>query len=352
MKTFRIHSAPYLHKDSSVSAMMLDVCIALMPTLLWGIYVFGLRALVILFSSVFFCMGFEALWQLISGRPFTLSNLSALVSGLLLGALLPVSIPLWFVPIGAAIAMLCVKGFFGGLGKNPINPVLTAKAVLFVFFPAQLTRYTLPFKALPAFRLSFSKTYLEHFLAPSTIDTYREESLSNLFTGSTAACIGEGSALMLLAGLAYLLLRKTVTWHIPFSYLATVAVIALFLPKEGNALEFAFRYLFSGGIILAASFLATDPVTSPVTRRGKVVYGILCGALTVLVRQLSGGEGILFAILISNLSVWFLDRYLRPRTYGNRFFQKRPDVIPLHVIWWKKAKEFYAKLQNSFVKTP
>lgn len=350
MKTFRINKAPYLHKDSSVSTIMLDVCIALLPTLLWGIYVFGLRALVILVLSVFFCMGFEALWQFLIKRPLTLSNLSALVSGLLLTTLLPVSVPLWFVPIAAAIAMLFVKGIFGGLGKNPINPAVTAKAILFIFFPAQLTRYTQPFKALPAFRLNFSKTDLEQYLTSSPPDRYQEESLSNLFTGSTAAAIGEGSALMLLAGLLYLLLRKTVTWHIPFSYLTTVAAITFFLPKEGNAFEFMLRYLFSGGVILAATFLATDPVTSPVTRRGKVSYGILCGALTVLARQFIGGEGILFAILIGNLSVRPLDRFLRPRTYGTRLFRRRPEVIPLYTVWWNRAKKLYEKLRLLFAK--
>ena len=350
MKIFRINKAPHLHRDSSVSTMMLDVCIALLPTLLWGIYVFGLRALTILFLSVFFCMGFEALWQFLIRRPFTLSNLSALVSGLLLTALLPVSVPLWFIPIASAIAMLLVKGVFGGLGKNPVNPAVTAKAILFLFFPAQLTRYTLPFEKLPAFRLSFSKPYLEKMLAPAPTDSFREESLSNLFTGSTAACIGEGSALMLLAGLFYLLLKKTVTWHVPFSYLATVAILALFLPKEGNVLEFMLRYLFSGGVVLAATFLATDPVTSPVTRRGKIAYGILCGALTVLIRQLSGGEGILFAILIGNLSAPLLDRLLRPRTYGTRLFRRRPEVIPWYLVWWSRAKALYEVLRFLFAR--
>lgn len=342
MKLYRKSAAPHLHKDTSISAMMLDVCIALLPALLWSVYVFGLRVLVILFLSVFFCIGFEALWQFLVQQPFTLSNLSSLVSALLLTAIFPVSIPLWYVPVGAVIAMMLVKGAFGGLGKNVLNPVVTAKAILFLCFPAQLTRYTVPFHALPAFRLSFSKAYLKDLLVPSTTSSFLDESLSALFTGSTAACIGEGSAMMLLAGLVYLLMRKTISWHIPASFLTTVFLTSFLLPKEGNAFEFALRYLLSGGLVLVAVFLLTDPVTSPLTRGGKILYGVLCGVLTVFLRHMDGERGILFAILLANLSVWFLDRYLH-RTYGTRFFRKRPDVIPLYVLWWKKAKALYEK---------
>ena len=343
MKAYRIQppTAPYIHRDGSVSAMMLDVCIALLPALLWGVYAFGLRALVILALSVIFCLGFEALWQVLRKKAFTLSNLSALVSALLLTMLLPVTVPLWMVPLGALIAMIAVKAAFGGLGKNPVNPAVTAKAFLFALFPLHLTRFTLPFRYLSPWKIEFLDVTLKPHLAPSTLDSLKDqgESLSNLFTGSTPGCIGEGSAMLLLAGILYLLVRKTVTWHVPVSFLVTVAAGSFLIPKEGGAFEFMLRYLMSGSVILAAGFLATDPVTSPVTRHGKLCYGFLCGAFTVLMRHFTGGEGAIVAILLANLSVWFLDRVFRPRPFGTRRFRKRPDVIPLP---WNRAKPLFS----------
>lgn len=344
MEAFRVGISPHIRKDTTVSGMMTDVCIALIPALIWGVYVFGLRALVIILLSVVSCLGAEALWQLLWKKPLALNDRSALVSGLLLAMILPVAVPLWTVPLGAFIAMIGVKAAFGGLGKNPVNPIVTAKAVLFVLFPLELTRYTLPFESLPALKLNFSKDFLEPFLAPSTVDSLSEptEDLSALITGSTPGCIGEGSALLLLAGILYLMVRGTVTWHVPVSFLSAVAVGSLLIPSEGNAFLFMLRYLLSGGVILAAGFLATDPVTSPVTRWGRIIYGILCGALTVLARQLTGEEGILFAILLANLSVWFLDRYLRPRPYGTRFFRRRRDIIPLPAVWSRRIKKLFS----------
>ncbi len=351
MEVFRVGVSPHIRKDSTVSGMMLDVVIALIPALVWGIYAFGLRALVITLLSVICFMGFEALWQLLWKRSFTLPDLSALVSGLLFAMLLPVSVPLWVVPIGAFVAMIPIKALCGGLGKNPVNPAVCAKAVLFVLFPVHLTRYTLPFKALPPLKIAFSNSFLDPFLAPSTLDSLGEESLSNLFTGSVPCAIGEGSALLLLAGLVYLFVRGTVTYHVPFTYLATVFIAAFFLPSEGNVFLFALRYLLSGGVIFAATFLATDPVTSPITRLGKLVYGVLCGIFTVFAREFSGGEGILFAILLANLLVRFLDRYLRPRPYGTKRFRKRKDITPLPLVWYRKLLKLFEKKGSLSPKT-
>ena len=351
MENFRVGVSPHIRKDSTVSGIMLDVVIALIPALVWGIYVFGLRALVITLLSVVCFLGFEALWQFLWKKPFTLPDLSALVSALLFAMLLPVSAPLWLIPMGAFAAMILVKGLFGGLGENPVNPVVCAKAVLFVLFPLHLTRYTLPFQALPPLKIALSKSFLEPLLAPPTIDTLGEESLSNLFTGSVPGTIGEGSALLLLAGLVYMFVRGTVTYHIPVTYLGTVAIASFFIPSEGNALLFMLRYLLSGGVIFAATFLATDPVTSPITRLGKLVYGVLCGIFTVFAREVSGGEGILFAILLANLTTRILDRYLRPRPYGTRRFRIRKDITPLPVVWYRKLIKLFEKKNPLAVKT-
>ena len=350
MEVFRVGVSPHIRKDSSVSGMMLDVVIALIPALVWGIYAFGLRALVIILLSVICFMGFEALWQFLWKKSFTLPDLSALVSALCFAGLLPVSVPLWVIPLGAFVAMILIKGLFGGLGKNPVNPAVCAKAVLFVLFPLHLTRYTFPFKALPPVGLAFSKSFLDPFLAPSTLDSLGEESLSNLFTGSVPSSIAEGSALLLLAGMIYLFVRGTLTYHIPFTYLSTVFLASFFLPSEGNPFLFALQYLLSGGVIFAATFLATDPVTSPITRLGKLVYGTLCGIFTVFAREISGGEGILFAILIANLLVRILDRYLRPRPYGTKRFRIRKDITPLPVVWYRKFLRAFEKKSDPTLK--
>lgn len=351
MEVFRVGVSPHIRKDGTVSGMMLDVVIALVPALVWGVYAFGLRALVITLLSVICFLGFEALWQFLLKRDFTLPDLSALVSALLFAMILPVSVPLWVVPLGALIAMILVKGVFGGLGKNTVNPAVCAKAVLFVLFPLHLTRYTLPFKALPPLKLAFTKSFLEPFLAPSAMDSLGQESLSDLFTGSVPGTIGEGSALLILAGLVYLFVRGTVTYHIPFTYLTTVFLGSFFVPSEGNVFLFALHYTLSGGVVFAATFLATDPVTSPMTRLAKLVYGVLCGVFTVFAREFSGGEGILFAILLANLLVRFLDRYLRPRPYGTRRFRIRRDITPLPLVWYRKLVGLFKKKSAVSVKT-
>lgn len=320
MDQFRVGISPHVRHGDTTRTVMLDVCIALVPSVIWGIYAFGLRALFICLISLVCCIGFEALCQRIMGRPVTVSDGSAAVSGLLLAMNLPVSVPLWIVPIGAFFAMVVAKQLFGGLGKNFVNPVLCARVILFVSFPAAMTTYVQPFTGAAVDGIS-SATPLSAMNQGLLPQGY---TLSELLCGTMPGCIGEVSSLLLLAGFLYLLVRRVITWHIPVAYLGTMALITLLFPAVGSGVEYMTYSMFSGGLILGAVFMATDYVTSPVTRGGKLVYGVLCGLLTYLIRRFgSYPEGVSFAILMMNVPVWYLDRFFRPRAYGTARFKKK-----------------------------
>lgn len=335
MEIFHVGISPHIRGEDSTRSMMLDVCIALAPALIWGIYLFGLRALVITLLSALSFLLAEALGGVILKRKAPLSDLSALVSGFLFAMILPVSVPLWIIPIGALFAMIVVKGLFGGIGKNFLNPALCAKAFLYISFPKFFEQYTLPFAPLSPFSLSLSQKALLENEAKTPLSYLKEgalptDSLSDLFSGSTAGNIGQVSALLILAGLLYLLVRGVVTWHIPVSFLATTAVLFLIFPMTNSAFAGLLPTLMAGGIAMCAVFLATDPVTTPVTRPGMILFGILCGIFTFLFRSFTGiGEDVTFAILSANLFVWYLDRMFIPRPYGEKtFFERLSSRLP------------------------
>jgi len=339
MEQYRVGVSPHFRYEESTRTVMLDVLIALSPALLWGVYVFGFRAAVIAVLSVFCCVGTEWICQKWMRRPVTVSDLSAAVSGVLLAMNLPVSVPLWLIPLGAFFAIAVTKQLFGGLGKNFVNPVLVARAILFISFPAYMSRFTEPFERLSPFSIRPDPEALADAVSSATPLRGLKDGVlpadldwMDLLMGNYAGCIGEVSSLILLAGFVYLLVRRVVTWHIPLSYLGTVALITALFPRaEGLRWEFMGTSLLSGGLLLGAFFMATDYVTSPVTSGGKLVYGILCGGLTVLIRYFGGySEGVSFAILIGNLMVWYLDRLFMPRAYGisRRLFGKKKEGNP------------------------
>lgn len=320
MENLRVGIAPHRKHDDTVKSLCLDVLIALTPALVWGVYVFGPRAFVLTLLSVFSCCLFSFLTALFTGGKRNKGDLTSLITGLILALLLPVSTPHYVVPLGAGFATVIVKGLFGGTGKNFLNPALAAKAFLVLSFPRFAHRFTRPFAHLPVFGLKYEE--LEGFLSDSSLSLAADESvtLSQLFTGSHPSCIGEGSALLLLAGLAYLLVKKTVTWHVPASYLAAAAGTTLLL--SGNAM-FTLRSLLSGSVLLVCFFCATDPVTSPVTRWGKLCYGVIAGIFTSVLIHFSNPDGAVFATLVASLSVTLLDRLFIPRPYGKRLFEKK-----------------------------
>ena len=331
--------APFIRDEDTTRGMMLDVCVALAPALIWGIYLFGLRALVITLLSLIFSVGFQALFQVILRRPVTAGDLSAVVSGLLLAMLLPVSVPLWIVPIGAFLAQILGKEVFGGLGKNPVNPALLAKGVLLLVFPSYLNRFTRPFASLPPFRIHLSGASLTEETVSSPLGDLKTGdilslSFSDRLTGNMPGNIGEVSALLLLAGLLYLLVRRVVTWQTPVFFLGSAALFSFLFPGPGERLSYMAAYLVTGSLVLGAAFCANDPVSSPVTKTGRALYGVLCGAFTVLFRALFDDfQGVVFAILLANLLSRPLDLLCRPRPYG----EKRPYLLRIRELLSRKG---------------
>jgi len=237
---------------------------------------------------------------------------------------MPVSSPLWSIVIGAFFAIVVVKQLFGGLGKNIVNPVLAAKVFLFTAWPSETSGFTVPRSELDPFAISISNEKLDAITTATPLASLKngefpDTSLLDLFFGNTAGCIGEVSALLILIGGIYLLCRKVISYHIPLSFVATVAIITYIFPLNVFPAKFMAYELLSGVLLLGAIFMATDYVTSPATKKGKVIFGIGCGLITTFIRYFGGyAEGVSFAILIMNLLVWYIDRYTKPIPFGGQ----------------------------------
>lgn len=302
-----IASAPHLTTRDTTRTLMLDVLIALMPALLFsGCYFFGPRAFLVTLVSAAGCVGFEALFCLITRRRQTVDDLSAVVTGVLLAFTLPANVPYWAVLMGDFFAIVVVKQLFGGLGKNFLNPALAGRAFLFSF-PAVMS-------AFPAVR-SWEGFAIDAQSAATPMASLHAGSLPSvslleMFTGVRSGALGEVSAALLLLGGLYLLARRVIRLRIPLSFLGTVAVLSWCFPQGGNSsLDWTLYSLMGGGLLLAAFFMATDFTTSPVTFWGQVVYGVGCGTLTVFLRTFgSYPEGVGFAVLVMNLLAWPIDR--------------------------------------------
>ena len=303
-----VTSSPHIRGNFRTSRLMLDVVLALIPALIVGAVVLGARALLVTLISMAAAVAAEYLYSLCLKRRNTIVDGSALVTGMLFAMTLPVSAPYWLAAAGSAFAIIVAKLLCGGLGQNIFNPALFARAFALLLFPVALTRY--PATSVDAVS---SSTPLHHMVMPAL----PEESILDMFLGNCPGSIGEISALALIAGGVYLVARKVISARIPVSYLATVAVITLVFHKTDDAISWMLYSLFSGGVMLGAIFMATDYVTSPVTKKGQILYGIGCGILTVLFRYYGlFPEGVTYAILLMNLCVWVIDRYTAPRIYG------------------------------------
>ena len=301
-----VTSSPHIRGDFRTSRLMLDVVIALTPALLVGAFVLGFRALGIALVSMTAAVAAEGLYALITGKRSTISDCSALVTGMLFAMILPVTAPYWLVAAGSAFAIIVVKMLWGGLGQNVFNPALTARAFVMLLCPSAVTRY-------PGLDGVTAATPLHHMVMPAL----PEQTVLDMFLGNCPGSVGEISSLALLAGGAYLLTRKVISIRIPASYIGTVAVLTLVFHKTDNALLWMLYSLFSGGLMLGAIFMATEYSSSPVTPRGQIVFGIGCGILTVIFRYFGlFPEGVTYAILLMNGCVWFLDRHMPPRRFG------------------------------------
>ena len=301
-------SSPHIRSGFRINKIMLDVIIALIPALVVGVIVLGLRALLVAAVSVVSAVVFEALWCLITRRKLTIVDGSAAVTGLLLAMTLPVTVPIWQVIVGNFFAIIIVKALFGGLGQNIFNPALAARAFMMLVFPLGITRY----EGLDGVT---SATPLHHMVMPATPN----ESLLDMFLGKCPGSIGEISALALILGGAYLCIRKVISPRIPLAYIGTLAVLSLIFYKTDNALIWSAYSVLSGGLMLGAIFMATDYVTSPVTHLGQILYGIGCGALTLVFRYFGlYPEGVTYAILLMNAVAWFIDRYTGFARFGTK----------------------------------
>ena len=319
---FFVSPAPHIHSDFSTTRLMSDVVIALLPALMVSVRVFGWSVLAVTAVSIASCVLLEFLVQkyLVKG-PTTVNNLSAVVTGLLLAMNLPANIPLWIVVIGAVVAICVAKLPFGGLGKNIFNPALAARVFLLIAYPVQMTSFPKP--TIDGFVDAYSGATPLGAAKGSLID-FASFDVLGMFTGAMGGSFGEISALALLLGFAYLLMRKVITWHIPVAVLGTMAVFATIVAgvrfeEPSMHIMFPLFHLLAGGALLGAIFMATDYVTSPMTTKGMVIYGIGIGVITMCIRLWGAyPEGMSFAILIMNSVVPLINKYVKPKRFGAR----------------------------------
>ena len=301
-----VASSPHIRGDFKSSCIMFDVMLALVPAMVVGIWMHGFRSLIVTLVSIASCVFLEWLYAKLTKTRNTVVDGSALVTGMLLAMTLPATVPYWLVVVGAAFAIIFVKALCGGLGQNIFNPALSARGFMMLIAPAYMVR----FEGVDGVTAA---TPLHHMVMPAL----PEESVLDMFLGNCPGSIGEISALALLVGGVYLVYRKVISVRIPAAYIGTVAVLPLVFYKTDAPIDWMLYSLFSGGLMLGAIFMATDYATSPVTAKGQIIYGIGCGALTVVFRYFGlFPEGVTYAILLMNALVWIIDRYTAPRRFG------------------------------------
>ena len=312
-----ISSSPHAHGKTTTRTIMFDVLLALCPALAASLIFFGLRALTVTAVSAAACVFFEYIYRKLMKLDDTTWDMSAMVTGVLLAFVCPVTIPYWTIILGDLFAIVLVKQLFGGIGKNFVNPALAGRAFMFSWPVLMSTWVKVGFENAAGVFSTADAVTAATPLANMHQGILCEESLMELFIGNVGGCIGETSALALLLGLAYLLWRKVITARIPLAYIGTVAVLTFLFPMGNDRIAWMAAQVLGGGLMLGAIFMATDYVTSPVTKMGQVIYGIGCGVLTVMIRYFGGyNEGVSYAILCMNACVVLLDRVGRPVKFG------------------------------------
>lgn len=299
--SYIVSVSPHLHSNVDTKSIMRDVCIAMVPALVASVIIFGSRALLVTAVSVAAALLTEFLYEKGTKQTVTIGDWSAAVTGMLLAFNLPVSIPLWQAAFGSLVAILVVKQLFGGLGRNFANPAIVGRIVLFLSFSKTMTAWTLD-GVSTATPLAMMANGSE---LPNLLD---------MFLGLKGGCLGEVSALALLIGFAYLLVRKVISWHTPVCFVATVFVLSWLI---GGSAMYALNQILAGGLLLGAIFMATDYVTTPSTNAGRVIFGLGCGLLTVMIRQWgSYAEGVSFAILFMNILTPYISKWTRSKPLG------------------------------------
>ena len=312
-----ISSSPHAHSPVTTQTIMRDVLIALVPALLGSIYFFGFRSLLVTLVSAAACVFFE--WGFCKVRKLHCKtyDLSAVVTGVLLAFVCPVTIPYWTIILGDFFAIVLVKMLFGGLGKNIVNPALAGRAFLFSW-PVLMSNWVkVGFDNAAGLLSTADAVTAATPMSAMHQGALPEESILDMFLGNIGGCIGETSALLLIIGFVYLLYRKVITARIPLAYIGTVAILAFLFPQGNDRIAWMAAQVFGGGLMLGAIFMATDYVTSPLTKLGQIVYGIGCGVITILIRYFGGySEGVTYAILCMNACSVLLDKIGRPVKFG------------------------------------
>lgn len=305
---FTVSPSPHAHTNMTTQKVMLCVLTALIPAVISAVYFFGLAALLLIADCVASAVVFEYLCRVIMKKKQTVSDLSAAVTGLLLALNLPVTIPLWQATIGSFIAIVVVKQLFGGLGQNFANPAITARIVLMLSFTTEMTTWAEPL---------YWKSAGEVAITSATPLVSNTASYWDLFIGNVAGCIGETSALALLIGGIYLIIRKIITPSAPVAFIATVALLSAV--TGGDPLY----QILSGGIFIGAFFMATDYTTTPLTEKGRIIFGIGCGIITFVIRTYGNfPEGVSFSILIMNILTPYIDNFTRTKVLGAKKEEK------------------------------
>ncbi len=314
-----VASSPHVNSPVNTRSLMLDLIIALVPALCVGTYFFGPRALVLTLVSVVGCMFFEWLYNAIMKKPQTLGDLSAVITGILLAFVCPVALPYWTILIGDFFAIVLTKTLFGGLGKNFLNPALAGRAFLMLSYASFMSTWVKPgisnWMDLGA-GVADAVTGATP-LANLHTGALPKVELVDVLVGNVGGCIGEVSAIALICGGIYLVIRGVINIRIPATYIGTVAILTLIFPQGNPNVTWMLYQLCSGGLMLGAFFMATDYVTSPCTPKGEIIYGVGCGLLTVFIRYFGGfPEGVSYAILVMNLFVPIIEKYTHPSRFG------------------------------------
>jgi electron transport complex protein RnfD len=327
-----ISASPHVHSDRTSKKLMYDVLIALIPAFLVTLYVFGISALIMTSVAVISCIAFEYLIQkYLLKRPITVLDGSALITGILLAFNLPSSLPLWMVIIGSLVAIGVGKMSFGGLGYNIFNPALVGRVFLFISFPVQMTSWPVPVENnLTLVDAVSGETTLgiikEGLMYGETMSTITQQipTITELLLGITSGSAGEMSALALILGGLYLIIRKVITWHIPITILTTMAIFTgIFWLVNPEQFANPLIHILSGGAVLGAFYMATDLVTSPMTKKGMVIFAIAIAVITVVIRLFGAyPEGISFAILIMNAFVPLINSFFKPKRFGSKITAK------------------------------
>ena len=312
-------SSPHIRGNETTRSIMLDVIIALCPALLFACFNFGFRALTVTAVSVIGCVFWEWLYRKLMKKPQSVGDLSAVVTGMLLAFVSPVTIPYWMILVGGFFSIILVKQLFGGIGCNFVNPALAGRAILLASYAGTMTSWIDPISnnaALIGSNADAVTTATPMALLKSgAMESL--PSLPNMFVGSIAGSLGEVSAIALLLGGAYLIWRKVINWQTPVAYIATVAVLTFLFPRYGTNVEWMLYNVLGGGLMLGAFFMATDYATSPVTKKGQLIFGVGCGLFTVMIRYFgSYNEGVCYSIMVMNLFVALIDKHTKPARFG------------------------------------